>query len=82
MVITYETNRDETHYTFYALDMSDIFKLEKDGGDSIFVKINCHDAFDLVYNKLVDMTSASGTYTHKLNAELIIHERAKGTGIY
>ena len=37
MVINYETNRDETRYTFYALNMGDVFVFEEDGGDSIFV---------------------------------------------
>ena len=32
MNITYETNRDETRYTFYALDMGDVFSFEEDGG--------------------------------------------------
>lgn len=80
MNITYETNRDETRYTFYSLDTGDVFKLEEDGGNSVFVKINCEKAFDLVYNKLITITN--GCSVHKLNAELIIHERAKGTGIY
>lgn len=80
MDITYETNRDETHHTFYALNVGDVFKLAKDGGDSIFIKVDCHNAFDLTYNKLIPMTG--GCDTHKLNTELIIHERAKGLGIY
>lgn len=80
MIITYETNRDETRYTFYSLDIGDVFTLEEDGGDSIFVKISCEDAFDLVFNKLITVTN--GCNVHQLNAELIIHERAKGTGIY
>ena len=80
MNITYETNRDETLYTFYALNVGDVFKLAEDGGDSVFIKIDCHNAFDLTYNKLITITN--GYNVHKLNAELIIHERAKGTGIY
>ena len=80
MDINYETNRDETHYTFYSLDIGDVFEIEKDSGNSIFVKTNCDNAFDLVYNKLIPITN--GISVHKLNAELIIHERAKGTGIY
>jgi hypothetical protein len=80
MDITYEINRDETHYTFYSLDTGDVFKLEENSGDSIFIKIDCHNAFDLIYNKLIPMTG--GCNTHKLNTELIIHERAKGMGIY
>jgi hypothetical protein len=79
MNITHETNRDETRYTFYSLDTGDVFKLEEDG-NSIYIKIDCHNAFDLIYNKCIPMTG--GYSTHKLNAELIIHERAKGTGIY
>lgn len=80
MNINYETNRDETHYTFYALDIGDVFVFEEDDEDSVFVKINCEQAFDLVYNKIIIMPN--GCSVHKLNAELIIHERAKGTGIY
>ena len=80
MDITYETNRDEMHYTFYSLDVGDVFKLEEDNGDFIYIKINCDNAFDLMYNKLIPMTG--GRSVHKLNVELIIHERAKGTGIY
>ena len=80
MDITYETNYDETHYTFYSLNIGDVFEVEKDSGNSVFVKTNCDNAFDLVYHKLVPITN--GLSVHKLDAELIIHERAKGTGIY
>ena len=80
MVINYETNGDEMHYTFYSLNVGDVFQLEEDNGDFIYIKINCDKAFDLMYNKLIPMTS--GRSVHKLNAELIIHERAKGLGIY
>ena len=78
MIITHETNRDETHCTFYSLNVGDVFELE----DSIFVKINCDSAFDLIYNELITITNGCSGSVHKLNAELIIHERVKGTGIY
>lgn len=80
MDITFETNRDETRYTFYSLNVGDVFEVEKDSGGSVFVKVSIDNAFDLVYNKLIPITS--GHSVHKLDAELIIHERAKGTGIY
>ena len=78
MKVTFETNRDNTRYTFYSLEIGSVFTIDK--GVIIGIKTAHDSAFDLIGNKPVDIIS--GTTVHKLDAELIIHERAEGTGIY
>ena len=80
MKITYETNRDNTLCTFYSLEVGKIFKIEKSESNDVYLKYDYDKAFNLTDN--TTHTFVNGMYVHKLDAELIIHERVEGTGIY
>lgn len=80
MKVTFETNADRRYCTFYSLAIGSIFTIDNDESGIIGIKTEYNTAFDLAHDKPINILS--GIVVHKLDAELIIHERVQGTKVY